>query len=345
MFSKEIKNLKGCFDVESSYKDRINKEKPVIVVSRCLGFDKCRYNGQMDSCHLVENLKGFVEFITVCPEVQIGLETPREAIRLIKESETKPLKLIQHKTERELSHEMTEFGEEFLSNITKVDGFILKSRSPSCGIKEVKIYKGTEKGSTSVKGSGLFGESVLKKFPNLPVEDEGRVKNYNIRQHFLTKLYIMKNFRVIKQTMHIEDLVEFHSTNKLLLMSYNQKQLKILGSILGNYGELSSKYVYMEYEKNLILALNKIPRYTSNINVLTRSMGYFSDKLTHKEKEFILNTIEQYRESKVPFSVPLYVIKSNAIRFEEKNLINQSFFEPYPLELDNVTDSGKGIIK
>jgi uncharacterized protein YbgA (DUF1722 family)/uncharacterized protein YbbK (DUF523 family) len=331
--------------MKSSYNERINRVKPVIVVSKCLGFEKCRYDGQMDSCKLVENLNGFVEIITVCPEVQIGLKTPREAIRLIKESEGTPVKLIQHKSERELGREMTEFGEEFLLNLKSVDGFILKSRSPSCGIKDVKIYKGTEKGSTSVKGSGLFGESVLEKFPNLPVEDEGRVRNYNIRQHFLTKLYIMKNFRVIKETRYIDDLVEFHSTNKLLFMAYNQKQLKILGQILGNHGELSVKDVYKEYEKNLILALNKLPRYTSNINVLTRSMGYFSDKLTHREKEFILDTIEQYRGGKVPFSVPLYVIKSNAVRFEEKNLTNQTFFEPYPSVLDNVTDSGKGINK
>lgn len=331
--------------MKSSYKERISNVKPVVVVSRCLGFEACRYNGQLDGCNLVEKLKDFVEFITVCPEVQIGLETPREAIRLIKEDEASPMRLVQHVTERELGKEMVEFGEEFLLSIPKVDGFILKSKSPSCGIKEVKIYKGTQKGSASVKGRGLFGESVIVKFPSLPVEDDGRVKNYNIRQHFLTKLYIMKNFRVIKESMVIEDLVEFHSTNKLLLMSYNQKQLKILGSILGSNGVLSVQQVYAEYEKNLTLALNKLPRYTSNINVLIKSMGYFSDKLTHREKEFILDTIEKYRQSKVPFSVPLYVIKSNAIRFEEKNLINQSFFEPYPLELDNVTDSGKGLDK
>jgi len=166
---------------------------------------------------------------------------------------------VQHVTERELSKEMFEFSNEFVSNLPRVDGFILKGKSPSCGTKEVKIYKSTQKGSASVKGKGLFGEIVMEKFPGLAIEDDGRVKNYNIRQHFLTKLYLMKNFRVIK--------------------------------------------------------------------------------------EFILGTIEQYRESKVPFSVPLYVIKSNAIRFEEKNLINQTFFEPYPLELDNVTDSGKGLDK
>ena len=328
-----------------TYKEKTNNVKPVVVVSRCLGFEGCRYDGQMDNCHLVESLKPFVEIITVCPEVQIGLETPREAIRLIKKDEASPIKMLQHKTERELSVKMYEFGDDFLLTLPKVDGFILKSRSPSCGIKEVKIYKGTEKGSASVKGKGIFGELVIKKFPNLPVEDEGRVKNYNIRQHFLTKLFLLKNFRVIKESMLIEDLVEFHSTNKLLLMSYNQKQLKILGSIVGSHRELSVKQVYEEYEKNLVLSINKLPRYTSNINVLTRSMGYFSDKLTHREKQFILDTIEKYRESKVPFSVPLYVIKSNAVRFEEKNLINQSFFEPYPLELDNVTDSGKGLDK
>ena len=328
-----------------SYNERINNVKPVVVVSRCLGFEACRYNGQKDSCNLIEKLKDYVDFITVCPEVQIGLEIPREAIRVIKEDELSPTRLVQHQTERELSKEMYEFGKEFLLNIPKVDGFLLKSKSPSCGIKEVKIYKGIGKGSASVKGKGLFGELVMESFHHLAVEDDGRVKNYNIRQHFLTKLYIMKNFRVIEENMLIEDLVEFHRTNKLLLMSYNQKQLKILGSIVGRHGELNVKQVYKEYAKNLSLALNKLPRYTSNINVLTKSMGYFSDKLTHREKEFILNTIEQYRESKVPFSVPLYVIKSNAIRFEEKNLVNQTFFEPYPLQLDNVTDSGKGLNK
>ncbi|MBU3126397.1 DUF523 and DUF1722 domain-containing protein [Clostridium tagluense] len=328
-----------------SYKERINNVKPVVVVSRCLGFEACRYNGQLDGCNLVEKLKNFVDFITVCPEVQIGLEIPREAIRVVKENEDAPVKLMQHGGEREFSTEMMEFGEKFLKELPKVDGFILKSKSPSCGIKEVKIYKSIEKGSTSVKGSGLFGGLVMEKFEGLAIEDDGRVKNYNIRQHFLTKLYIMKNFRVIKESMRVEDLVEFHSTNKLLLMSYNQKQLKILGSIVGRHGELNAQQVYAQYEENLMLALNKLPRYTSNINVLTKSMGYFSEKLTHREKEFILDTIEQYRQSKVPFSVPLYVIKSNAIRFEEKNLINQSFFEPYPLELDNVTDSGKGLDK
>ncbi|MBU3175066.1 DUF523 and DUF1722 domain-containing protein [Clostridium estertheticum] len=328
-----------------SYKERINNVKPVVVVSRCLGFEACRYNGQMDGCHLVDKLKEYVDFITVCPEIQIGLDTPREAIRIVKEDELSPVKLVQHVTERELSTEMFKFGEEFLKNLPKVDGFLLKSKSPSCGIKEVKIYKGIQKGSASVKGKGLFGELVIDKFPTAAIEDDGRVKNFNIRQHFLTKLYIMKNFRVIEETMLIEDLVEFHSTNKLLLMSYNQKQLKILGGIIGRHGELSAKQVYKEYAINLNLALNKLPRYTSNINVLIKSMGYFSDKLTHREKEFILNTIEQYRESKIPFSVPLYVIKSNAVRFEERNLINQTFFEPYPLQLDNVTDSGKGLDK
>ena len=331
--------------MRQSYKERIDNVKPVVVVSKCLGFEACRYNGQFEKCDLVEKLKDFVDFITVCPEVQIGLGTPRESIKLVKEDDAAPLRLIQQVTGRELAKEMTEFAEEFLLGLPKVDGFILKSKSPSCGMKEVKIYKGVEKGSASVKGSGLFGKMVLEKFSNLAVENEGRIKNFNIRQNFLTKLYLMKNFRVIKESMLMEDLMEFHSSNKLLLMSYNQKQLKILGIILGNYGELSVAQVYREYEKNLVLALNKIPRYTSNINVLTRSMGYFSDKLTHREKEFILDTIEQYRQSKVPFSVPLYVIKSNAVRFQEKNLINQSFFEPYPLELDDVTDSGKVIDK
>ena len=127
--------------MKESYKERINNVKPVVVVSKCLGFEACRYNGQFEKCDLVEKLKDFVDFITVCPEVELGLGTHRESIRLVKESEATPLRLIQQVTGRELSNEMTEFAEEFLFGLPKVDGFILKSKSPSCGMKEVKIYK------------------------------------------------------------------------------------------------------------------------------------------------------------------------------------------------------------
>ena len=161
--------------------------KPVVVVSKCLGFAHCRFNGLTISSHTVDKLKPHVDFKPVCPEVEIGLGVPRDPIRVVKEAGK--LRLLQPATGNDVTGKMTEFAESFLGAVEDADGFILKSRSPSCGIKDVKMYSDMEKRSSGVRGSGFFGGAVIDKFPNLPVEDEGRLTNFRIREHFLTKLF------------------------------------------------------------------------------------------------------------------------------------------------------------
>lgn len=318
----------------------INFEKPRICVSRCLGFEACRYDGQMNSQDFIEKLKGEVEIITVCPEVQIGLPIPRESLRIIKEKEE--LYLIQPKTGGDFTKDMVEFSKEFIGELKDIDGFILKSRSPSCGIKEVKIYNGREKASSSEKGVGFFAEAAIKNYPNYPIEDEGRLTNYKIREHFLTRIYINAAFRWIKNANTMGELVKFHSRNKMLLMAYNQKELKELGNIVANHEKYKVEKVLEEYERHLKMAFSKNARYTSNINVLNKSMALFSKYITLEEKEFIRDTIEKYREGKLPLSTCLYMIKSYAIRFGITEMLEQSFFAPYPDDLIELRDSGKG---
>lgn len=318
----------------------INFEKPRICVSRCLGFEACRYDGQMNSQDFIEKLKGEVEIITVCPEVQIGLPIPRESLRIIKEKEERYL--IQPKTGGNFTKDMVEFSKEFIGELKDIDGFILKSRSPSCGIKEVKIYNGREKASSSEKGVGFFAEAAIKNYPNYPIEDEGRLTNYKIREHFLTRIYINAAFRGIKNANTMGELVKFHSRNKMLLMAYNQKELKELGNIVANHEKYKVEKVLEEYERHLKMAFSKNARYTSNINVLNKSMALFSKYITLEEKEFIRDTIEKYREGKLPLSTCLYMIKSYAIRFGITEMLEQSFFQPYPDDLIELRDSGKG---
>lgn len=317
----------------------MNKDKPCIVISKCLGFENCRYNGAIENDEFIKKLGEHVEYITVCPEVEIGLTTPREPIRIVnKEGE---LRLLQPKTGKDFSNHINEFSEEFLTNLKEVDGFILKSRSPSCGIKEVKIYSSEEKGASSSKGVGFFASAVKNRYDNIPIEDEGRLKDFKIREHFLTKLFLLREFRDIKSKKSLTKLVEYHSNNKLLFMAYSQKYLKELGSILGNAKNSNLDEVFILYEDVLLKLFSKAPKYTSNANVLLRAMGYFSDELSKKEKEFIIETIEKYKEGHIPFSVPLYVVKTYAMRFNIENLINQTFFNPYPDDLNDVRDSGK----
>lgn len=319
-----------------------NFERPVVLVSKCIGFDACRYNGQMTKDDFVEKLKNYVNFIVVCPEVAIGMEVPREAIRLVKDNEE--IRVVQANTGKDYTKDMMEFSEEFLTNTEDFDGCILKSRSPSCGIKDVRIYSSCEKGPCISKGKGIFADCVIKKFEGVAIEDDGRLKDFNIREHFLTKIFILSEFRKIKESEDIRKLKEFHNNNKLLFKMYNKIQLKQLDVLINKCNKLNLAEIFQQYNDKLKLIFAKNARYVSKINTLNKVAESFFDKLSQEEKEFILESIKKYEEGHIPYSVPLYLIKSYAIRFNDTNLLNQSLFSPYPEELVEMRDSGKVLI-
>ncbi|NYT03112.1 MAG: DUF1722 domain-containing protein, partial [Candidatus Methanofastidiosa archaeon] len=260
--------------------------KPRIVISKCIEFDSCRYNGQMISSDFVEKLKSFVEFIPICPEFEIGLGVPRDPIRIV--SFAGEMKLIQPKTEKDVTKQMIDFSNSFLDNIINIDGFILKSKSPSCGIKDTKIFSGYGSPPNQSKGSGFFGKAVLERYPNLAIEDEGRLINSRIKQHFLTKIYALRRFREVKKSMSKKDLVEYQSYNKLLFTAYNQKETKELGRIVANMDKGPIEKIFQNYEKHLYALFSKPPKCSPNINTLLHGFGYISKNLNKKEKEFFL---------------------------------------------------------
>lgn len=314
--------------------------RPIVYVSKCLGFDKCRYNGITIYDDFVEKLKPHVDYVTACPEVEIGLGVPRDPVRIVAHKDDK--RLMQPATGKDVTPAMNDFCKTFLGQIQEVDGFLLKSRSPSCGIKDVKIYARMEKSASIGKGAGFYGASVMEWFPRHPIEDEGRVRNFRIREHFLTQLFAYCRFRHTKRTKSMGALVQFHAENKLLLMAYNQKELKILGQIVANKDRRTVDEVYNLYEDHFYSALCTPARYTSNINVMMHAMGYFSKDLIPQEKKYFLESLERYREGRIPLSATLSVLRSWIVRFEESYLNQQIFFEPYPEALVEITDSGKG---
>lgn len=314
--------------------------KPIIIISKCLGFANCRYNGLVIPDEFVEKLKPYVDYRPVCPEVEIGLGVPRNPIRII--SVNNEFRLVQPATGADVTDKMRNFAESFLNHIGEVDGFILKSRSPSCGPKDVRIYSGVEKENSISKDSGFFAQAIFEKFPNLAIEDEGRLKNFSIREHFLTKLFTLSSFRRIRESNLLNELVKFHSENKLMLMAYNQNEMRVLGRIVANTGKKPIEELIGDYQNVLYRAMANASKYTSNINVLMHGMGYFSQQLSSKEKEFFLDSLERYRSEFIPLSVPLNILRGFIIRFEQEYLMQQTFFEPYPEGLMDITDSGKG---
>ena len=316
-------------------------EIPILVVSKCLGFDACRYNGEMLYDAVLEKLAGYVRMITICPEVEIGLGTPRDPIRIVEE-EKLGLRLIQPSTGKEVTGDMNRFSQHFLGSLVEVDGFILKSRSPSCALKDAKVFSGVGKAPIKGKGPGLFGSAVLEKYGHLAIEDEGRLKNYLIREHFLIKLFTLARFRQLKKRSSHQALIEFQSQNKYLFMAYHQIQQKKLGKIIANFERKPIAEVYQAYEEALHELLEEPASSQSNINVLYHILGYFKHSISAKEKAFFLSLIEKYRSMKLPLSSPLGVLKAWAVRFDNEYLIKQTYFEPYPEALVELLDSGKG---
>lgn len=314
--------------------------RPRIVISKCLTFDNCRYNGEVIPDTFVDKIKPYVEFIPICPEVEIGLGTPREPIRIVDVGGKN--ELYQPATGKFFTDKMYSFTERYLKSLKNIDGFILKNRSPSCGPGDVKIFKGFEKSAMATRGNGLFADEAIRQFPNAAIEDEGRLKNHQLREHFLIKLYTFTRFRLIRSSIKMGELVDFHSRHKLLLLAYNQSQYRICGRIVANLDHIDTGHVFDEYEKGLIRIFKKIPRYTSIINTLQHALGWISDGLSKKEKSFFLNSIEEYRDERIPLSVILQLIYAAAIRFNNTYLLNQVFLNPYPRELMDITDSGKG---
>ncbi|MBU9723230.1 MULTISPECIES: YbgA family protein [Bacillaceae] len=315
-------------------------EKPVVVVSKCLGFDACRFNGDVIADKFIEKLAQLVTFIPVCPEVEIGLGTPRKPIRLVKEG--RGFKLIQPETGADLTDKMAAFSDVFLAGLQNVDGFILKNRSPSCAINDAKLMAGVDKPHTVRKQGGIFGDKVKERFSHLAVEDEGRLKNFSIREHFLTKLFTIARFRHLKEQHNYNDLLMFHTKNKYLFMAYDQLKLKELGRIVANHERRGSKELFALYGEKLYDILAEPTAFTAYINVLYHVMGYFSSYLSDGEKKYFIGLIEQYRHHTVPLSSPMGVLQSWVIRFNNAYLASQTIFNPYPEELIEITDSGKG---
>lgn len=322
--------------------------KARLLVSACLGFRHCRYDGSVIPNEFIEKLKAYADIEIVCPEMAIGLPSPREALRLVKLGDKEHL--IDSYTGTDRSEEMDRYIEHFLNqtDIGLFDGVILKCKSPTCGLKDAKTYAGPGKmGANPGKTRGYFGRSIQDHFLGMVVEDEGRLTHFNIREHFLISIFLHAEFRqvadkVIKQKK-LGPLVAFHSRHKYLFMAYHQKALSQMGQILANHNHKPISELVSSYGKVLEVIYQTMPSQGKNTNMLLHLFGYFKNKLSQEEKALFLDQLEQYQNKRVPFSTVLMLIKAWTIRFDEPYLKTQSLFELFPKDLVEVTDSGKGL--
>tara|TARA_B100001029_G_C15047607_1_gene448271 strand:+ start:380 stop:1324 length:945 start_codon:yes stop_codon:yes gene_type:complete len=308
--------------------------RPKILVSKCLEFDACRYDGKLITNKYIRILKDFVDIETVCPEVEIGLGIPRPTIHI--QSEKDKLYLYQPSSDIDLTDKMEDFSNNFLKKSNGFDGFIFKSKSPSCGIWTAKRYSKVKNTSPLGTGPGLFAKKIIEKYPFLPKEEDKRLNDVFLREHFYTSIFTIAEFRMIKS---FKGLYNFQAKHKLLFMTYNQTKMRIIGKIAANENFKSLKQVLKNYYKNLLEIFSKRPRYLSNINTHMHAFGYYKKFLSKNEKVNFLDLLESYRNKLIPLSTVNSLLYSWNIRFENQYLLGQSYFKPFPRELIEIKES------
>ena len=307
--------------------------KPKIVVSECLYGTKCRYDGQGYNDKVIQSLKDYVDIQTVCPELAIGLSIPREPIRIEMNKENEEYRLIDYNSKNDYTNQMTEFSEEFINGLDDIDGFILKSRSPTCGLKDAKVYYCGNKCSIRSNENGFFSQKIIDKYDYLPIENEGRLKNYNIRDNFFTRIFFINNLKNNK------NIIEFHKNNLLLLKSYDEESTNEVSDILNENRMEDQVHQYKEKVLNIVSNQRKKE---NKLSIIIKVFEKYKNMLNEEEINMFNGLIESYEKQRIPFSRLEVVIKMYATRFKDKDILNQTFFYPYPENLINITDSGKG---
>ncbi|MHC4476660.1 MAG: YbgA family protein [Planctomycetota bacterium] len=309
------------------------EEKLKLGISTCLLGERVRWNAGHKMDHYLTNTLGqFVQFVPVCPEVEAGFGVPREPFRLVGDLENP--RLITFKTKVDHTERMTKWAQKRVKELEKEDlcGFVFKSDSPSSGMMRVKVY--TDKGMPVKKGIGMFARAFMEHFPRIPVEEDGRLHNPKIRENFIERIFSMMRWRQLRaKRAGVGHLVDFHTRNKLLILSHSPKHNSLMGKLVATAKALPIKASYAQYEILLMeaLGLNATPK--KNLNVLQHLMGYFKKQLTADEKQELLEIFEQYRNGFVPLIVPITLINHYVRKYDQPYLKQQTYLNPHPVEL------------
>lgn len=306
-----------------------------IGISSCLLGQKVRYDGGHKRDRFVTDvLEPFVEWVPMCPEVEIGLGIPRPTIRL-ERAEDGGVRLVMPSSGEDLTTRMADWAEERLRSLHDLDlcGFILKKDSPSCGMERVKIYDRNDVPARS--GSGVFAAALLRMAPHLPVEEEGRLNDPKLRENFIARVFAMRRWKDMEaEGFTRARLMAFHARHKFLCMARNQAGARRLGKLLGSArpGE-PAEALAETYLDEFTAVMRRPPSPRGHTNALQHMAGYVSDALDGEDRAELADAIHQYRRGLLPLVVPLTLVRHHARRQQQTYLLDQAYLSPHPHEL------------
>jgi uncharacterized protein YbgA (DUF1722 family)/uncharacterized protein YbbK (DUF523 family) len=307
-------------------------ETVTIGISSCLLGNEVRYNGQHKLNRYMRDILGqFVNYEAVCPEAECGLSIPRESMHL--EGTRDEPRLVGSKTKTDYTEQMNNWIGPRLDQLEKMDlyGFIFKSKSPSSGLYNINIFNGD---SIYYKNSGLFASAFVKRFPLIPVEEDGRLNDPGLRENFIQKVFIYYRFKqILKDKISAGSLVNFHTDHKLLIMSHDPDRIYDLGKIVAAPDKKNLQKTFEEYLLLLMDIIAKPATVKKHTNVLQHILGYFKKVLPSEERHELLDLIKRYQERQLPLIVPVTLINHFVNKYKIEYLQRQFYLHPHPTEL------------
>ena len=304
-----------------------------IGVSACLLGREVRHDGgHKRDRFLTDVLAPHVEWVPVCPEVELGLGVPRATIRL--ESRDGELHLIEPSSGTDRTRAMAEHAARRSRELERLElcGYVLKKDSPSCGLERVRVY--APRGPAARNGRGLFAQALTDRLPLLPVEEEGRLADAGLRENWVERIFAYRRLRALFRGRWTPgELVAFHTAHKLLLLAHSEVGYRALGRLVARSAPLPRGELRARYEEGFMTTLAALASPRRHTNVLQHAVGHLRAGLEPADRAELAELIEDYRKQLVPLAVPIALLRHHVRRLDVPYLRGQLYLEPHPKEL------------
>lgn len=304
-----------------------------VGISTCLLGKEVRHDGgHKHSRYCTQVLSKHFEFRSICPELEAGLGVPRPAIHLRQYPEG--LRLVETKGTADHTEAMQSFIDEVMPSLANLRGYILMAKSPSCGMERIKVHN--EEGRVVHRdGRGMFAEALIKAFPLMPVEEEGRLNDDMLRENFIERVFAYDDWmqNVAGDKLSPQALIEFHTRHKFQLLAHSERIYRQLGPMLGDLKsgplpDLADRYIHAFME-----AMSQKVSRGSHVNAMQHLMGYLRDSMADEDRKVLMEQIEAYHRGEIPLVVPMTLLRMAQRREPVDYLNTQQYLTPYPDEL------------
>jgi uncharacterized protein YbgA (DUF1722 family)/uncharacterized protein YbbK (DUF523 family) len=311
-----------------------SEDQPIHVgISSCLLGQNVRYDGGHKRDRFLTDVCGpFVEWVPVCPEVELGLGIPRETIRLVRKGDE--VLLVGERSGTNHTRSMQAWARKRTRELETLDlcGYVLKKNSPSCGMERVRVYG--RHGKPAKSGRGVFAEALISHFESLPVEEEGRLNDPDLRENFVERVFAYQRLRnLFAGSWKMRDLVAFHTVHKLQLLAHSPADYRELGRLVAEGKSVPRGELRSRYEAGFMRGLARRATRRRHVNVLQHILGHFRGRVEDAVRGEIHRQIEDYRAGLLPLVVPVTLLAHYVRVAEIPYSQDQLYLQPHPKEL------------